>query len=226
MPELLAVVFDLDGTLLDSAPDIRNAVNKTLAGFGRRNVTLNEIKSFVGDGMLTTLERSFAVTGEAIAPSESYARFQIFIQHYRALTADPEQIYPYVLPMLEGLRSHSIKIGLCTNKQEAATHQLLKQLNLADSFHAVAGGDTFPVHKPHPGHVQGILDQLGVAAENALMIGDSRNDIVAAKGAGVKSLVVTHGYGVDVASLGADGLIEHFADWREKFLALGFTGLT
>jgi phosphoglycolate phosphatase len=219
---LRAALFDLDGTLVDSAPDLKNALNMTLRTHKRRDVTLDEVKEIVGDGMLTTLERAFAMTGKATSPAESYERFQEFIMHYRGLKADIEQIYPDVVPMLENLSKAGVKLGLCTNKHEASTHQLLEQLNLKKYFSSIAGGDTFQVHKPHPGHVTGILDELKVSPAQAIMVGDSRNDVNAAKAAGVATLVVTHGYGLDVGELGADGLIDSFADFNSALAELGF----
>ena len=212
LPFLHAVVFDLDGTLLDSAPDIRHALNQTLRAHGRRDVTLAEVKALVGDGLLTSLTRVFSLTGEALPDTASYNVFQDFIRFYRAQKPDPAQMYPGAVGALDWLRHAGVKTGLCTNKQEESTLRLLDQLDLTQRFDFIAGGDTFPVHKPHPGHVLGVLDRLGVTAPPAVMVGDSVNDVRAAHGAGIPCLAVTHGYGVDLEDLGASGLVAGFAE--------------
>jgi phosphoglycolate phosphatase len=223
MPQLSGLIFDLDGTLIDSAPDIRQALNTMLAGYGRRALSLDEVKRFVGDGLMPTIQRSFDATGGVPESFNSYASFQIFIGHYRNLKPDPAQIYPQARETLELYFDKGLKLGICTNKQGAATEQLLTQLDLAKYFSFIAGGDTFPEHKPHPGHVKGVLKELGVPAAECAMIGDSLNDVSAARGAGVKSIVVTHGYGGDYHSLGADKLIGNFQELPAALEGLGFT---
>ncbi len=222
MPLLQGLIFDLDGTLLDSAPDLRQALNRTLKAHGRRDITLDEVKSMVGDGMLPMLGRAFAATGEGISDSDSYTRFQEFIAHYRAQKPDPSQLYPHVVETLETFQSAGVKVGICTNKQGAATIQLLEQLNLTRYFTFVAGGDTFQVHKPNPGHVTGVIEKLGVPASGCVMIGDSRNDVAAAHGAGIPCFVVTHGYGQDFESLGATALISGFQELLQMLTSQGF----
>jgi phosphoglycolate phosphatase len=222
MPKLQGLIFDLDGTLVDSAPDIRQALNATLAEQGRRGLTLDEVKSMVGDGMLTTMQRAFAATGAALGDDESYLRFQSFVGHYRGQKADAAQIYPHVRPTLEAFRGEGVKLGICTNKQEASTHKLLGDLDLERYFAFIAGGDTFPTHKPHPDHVKGVIERLEVPASGCVMVGDSVNDVRAAQGAGIPCLVVTQGYGIEVEGLGADGLIGGFNELRAALRALGF----
>lgn len=223
MPKLHAVLFDFDGTLVDSAPDIRQALNMTMTANNRRPLTLDEVRSIVGDGLLPTVHRAFALTGTSIDESESYVKFQQFITHYRNQKPDPTQIYPQALEILEKLQKANIKLGICTNKQEAATRRLVEQLEIASYFTAIAGGDTFVVHKPNPGHVTGLLDQMGVLPSNSIMIGDSLNDVRAAHGAGLPCIAVTHGYGVNLESVGADLLISGFGELFEACSKLGFT---
>jgi phosphoglycolate phosphatase len=223
MPKLSGLIFDLDGTLIDSAPDLRQALNAMLAEYGRRALSLDEVKQFVGDGMMPLIQRAFHATGGVPQDFNSYAGFQVFIGHYRDLKPDPSQIYPGAREALEFYFGKGIKLGMCTNKQGAATVQLLDQLDLAKYFSFVAGGDTFPEHKPHPGHVKGVLRELGIAPPECAMIGDSMNDARSARGAGVKSIVVTHGYRGDFQSLGADALIGRFEELPAALKALGFT---
>jgi phosphoglycolate phosphatase len=222
MPSLKGLIFDLDGTLLDSAPDLRQALNQTLHDEGRQDLSLADVQQLIGDGMLPMVSRAFAKTGKPIPDSESYNLFQKFIAYYRNLKPDPEQLYPLVRESLEAFHKEGLKLGLCTNKQEAATLKLLDGLDLRKYFGFVAGGDTFQVHKPHPGHVAGVLKELNLSADECAMIGDSSNDVLSAQGAGVRCLVVTHGYGSDLSALGADALIEGFHQIRPTLRTLGF----
>jgi phosphoglycolate phosphatase len=219
MPKLQGVIFDLDGTLVDSAPDLRQALNQVLAARNRRAVTLDEMKSFTGDGMVKQLQRAFAATGDSLSENEAELLFRDFIAYYRGQKPDPAQIYPHVVETLDALKADGVKLGVCTNKQEAATLRLLNELDLTRYFGCIAGCDTFAVHKPHPGHVRGVIETLQVPAEGCVMIGDSINDVLAAKGAGIPCLVVTHGYGADPGDLGADGLIGGFRDLRAALAA-------
>ncbi|MBV8060331.1 MAG: HAD-IA family hydrolase [Alphaproteobacteria bacterium] len=225
MKQLKAVIFDLDGTLLDSAADIRQAINATLADHGRRPLTLQEVRDMTGDGLLVQMQRAFAATGAPVSDDQSYSFFQGFIHHYRNQKPDPSQLYPGALDLMLALKQAQIKIGLCTNKQEAATRSLMDHLDLSAHFDFIAGGDTFMVHKPHPGHVQGVLDGLNVAAGDSVFVGDSRNDVAASQGAGVPCILVTHGYGHDVESLGADVMINGFAAFGDALNRLTFAGL-
>lgn len=223
MKQIKAVIFDLDGTLLDSAADIRQAINATLADHGRRALTLDEVRDMIGDGLLTLMQRAFAATGMPIVDDQSYIYFQSFIQYYRNQKPDPSQLYPGAYDLLKKLKGMGLKNGLCTNKQDAATRSLMDQLGLTDYFDFIAGGDTFMVHKPHPGHVQGVLEGLGVAANEAVFIGDSRNDVAASQGAGVPCILVTHGYGHDVQHLGASAVMPRFADFETVLNSLSLT---
>lgn len=223
MPRLQGVIFDLDGTLMDSVADLRQALNVTLAGQDRRELTLNEVKSLVGDGLGPLLQRAFALTGNAASKDDISALFPVFIRNYHNVKPDPSQLYPHVVETLQMLRELDIKIGLCTNKLETATLRLMQELDLTQYFGFIAGGDTFPEHKPHPNHVRGVMTQLKVPAAGCVMIGDSPNDVLAAHGAGIPCLVMTHGYYMeDHEQLGADGLISDFKQLPEGLEKLGF----
>jgi phosphoglycolate phosphatase len=222
MPRLSGLIFDLDGTLVDSAPDIRQALNAVMRQEGRRELTLEEVKNGTGDGFLPSLTRAFERTGGVPPKFDSYAVFQIFLDHYRRLKPDPAQIYPGGRAALEYFHDKGISLGLCTNKQEAATQTLLADLGIARYFSFVAGGDTFPVHKPHAGHVTGVMEKLGTDRKSCAMIGDSSNDVTAAHGAGIPCIAVTHGYSENFAGLGADRLISSFDELREALRGLGF----
>jgi phosphoglycolate phosphatase len=222
MPELKGLIFDLDGTLVDSAPDLRHALNAMLEQYERRGLGLDEVKTMVGDGMMPLIDRAFAATGGAPPGFNAYNSFQTFIAQYRNMKADPAQVYPDAVATLEKYQGAGVKLGVCTNKQEAATHRLLEQLGLSRFFTFVAGGDTFVAHKPHPDHVRGVIERLGVPATQCAMVGDGLNDVRAAQGAGIPCIVVMHGYTADYAELGADKLIPGFKELPAALKELGF----
>jgi phosphoglycolate phosphatase len=223
MPPLKGLIFDLDGTLIDSAPDLRHALNAMLKDYGRGELGLDTVTRMTGDGMMPLITRAFEATGGVPEGFNSYSSFQVFIAHYRNLNPDPAQIYPGGREAIERYFKAGVKLGICTNKQEAATVRLLEQLELARYFTFIAGGDTFPVHKPHPDHVRGVLLQLGSTPANSVMIGDGPNDVTAARGAGVACIVVMHGYGGDYAELRPDKAIGGFGELEEALKALGFS---
>jgi len=222
MPQLLGLIFDLDGTLMDSAGDLRRAMNALLASHKRRALSLDEIKSMVGDGMLILLRRAFAATGAALSEVAETNAMRDFVIAYQNQEATKEMLYPYVEETLAGFRAKKIKIGLCTNKLYLPTIKLLHDVGIADLFDFVAGSDTFTVFKPHPGHVLGVAAGLKVPPQNCIMIGDSSNDIRAAQAANVVSIAVSHGYGRDVEDLGADAVIDGFTELPKILGTLGF----
>lgn len=221
MPRLGAVLFDLDGTLLDSAPDIRQAINLTLAEDGRRPLSLEEVKEFIGDGAMELCRKALLRTGGVLA-DDLYPYVQRFIGHYRSVRPDPAQVFEGARELLETLKAKDVKLGVCTNKADSSTHKILEQLDLVRYFGFIAGGDTFEVHKPHPGHVLGVLNALDVLPDEALFIGDGPNDVLACQRAGVKCVVITHGYSDDFGSLGADKLIPNFASFLSVAKEMGF----
>ncbi len=223
MPKLQGLIFDLDGTLIDSAPDLRQALNHLLKNHGRRELTINEVKKMTGDGLLAMMERAFLATdGGQRTKIDSFALYQQFIGHYRGIKPDPAQIYPQARETLELFSTAKVKLGICTNKQEASTRRLLEQLELHSYFSFIAGGDTFPVHKPHPDHIRGVIENLGIEAGRCVMVGDGSNDVIAAQGAGIPCIVVAHGYGNGIEGLGADKIISGFDKLPQALNELGF----
>ena len=208
-----AVVFDLDGTLIDSVPDIQAALNWLMARVGRRAVTRDEVVGMVGDGVPKLVERGFLATG-GLPDGGLEAPTAEFTRHYEANAATRTRPFPGAEAALEALRGAGCTLAVCTNKPAGATAEILGALDLARFFAAVAGGDTLPgVRKPDPRHLLHVLDQLGAAPEDAVMVGDSHNDVNVAKAAGVATVAVTFGYAHGpVQDLGADVLIDHFDD--------------
>ena len=204
-----AVVFDLDGTLIHSLPDLTAAVNDTLAEDGRAPLTEAEVGPMVGDGAHTLVERAFAARGGLPGPvAPLLARF---LGHYEPNATRLTRPFDGVVETLEHLKARGLVLAVCTNKPTAATHAILDELGLDHFFAVVVGGDDTPALKPDAAHVHTVLDRLGVSADEAVLVGDSINDVLAAKAAGVASIVVSFGYARTPArELGADLVVDDF----------------
>jgi phosphoglycolate phosphatase len=207
------LVFDLDGTLVDSAPDIRRGLNAMLEATERRPLSLVEVRAIIGDGATRLVERAFARTGAPISPAALADEVERFLVHYAAGRHALTRPYPGVVETLAELRVRGHRLAVCTMKPIAATLELLDALHLASHFAAVTGGDSLSTRKPDPGHFIGTLDLIGAGLASAVMVGDSANDVATARAAGVPAVVVSYGYAtVPAADLGADAVIDAFAD--------------
>ena len=216
------VVFDFDGTLIDSAPDLMFSVNKILKTAGRRAVTLEEVQGMIGDGMPVLLERSFRATGDVPEESALKAYTQQFIENYNGEDADPDHLYPGVAETLQSLKQQGFTIGLCTNKPITPTLAILRKLDIEHFFSAISGGNSIPgIRKPDPRHLLAVIEELGLRPDQAVMIGDKEHDINCAKGAGVKSIIVSFGYANGpVEDIGADAIIDHLTDVSDTMMRL------
>jgi phosphoglycolate phosphatase len=213
------LLFDLDGTLVDSVPDLRAALNEMLRERGRPPLTLPQVKRMVGDGAPAMVARALAVTGpETIDVGGALARF---LEIYEANPVRLTRLYPDVRRTLTELRRRGYSTAICTNKPQRATIAVVEGLGLGDLFDGIAGGDRFPVRKPDPGHVLGLIDELAARPEASVMIGDNENDAAAARAAGVRLVLMRYGYArVDPASLAADALLDHFGELPEALTRL------
>jgi len=210
-----AILFDLDGTLVDTAPDLAAALDHALTSQGRPTVGLDAVRSMVGDGAVALVQRGLIATGGIVSEQQFKAAVDAFFVYYAANLVATSQPFPGVVACLEALRRDGYKLAVCTNKAEAFTFPLLDQLQLTPFFDAIVGGDTFPVKKPDPGHITGTLGRIGGEISWAAMVGDSSNDINAAKAAKLPNVAVSFGYTrIPAAELGADRLIHHFDDLR------------
>lgn len=205
------LVFDLDGTLVDSAPDLHAALNRLMETLGRRGLDLSEVILMIGDGVPMLVRRGLQATGGV--PDDYDGILERYQAIYGAAVADLTAPFPGVVETLGALQRAGHRMAVCTNKPEAASHAVLEALDLAGFFSAVAGGDSLPVRKPDAGHLLGTLEMLGSAPGRAVMIGDSHNDIQVALNARVRSIAVSYGYRRQpVEELGADIVIDNFAD--------------
>lgn len=206
------IVFDLDGTLIDTAPDLARAVNHVLAGLGHPPVPAPSIRAEVSHGAKEMLRKAVKIAGATLTEADLDRLYQTeLLTHYAGNIAVDSRPFPGLLAAVEALETAGARLAVCTNKWESLSRQLLSELGLAHRFSAIAGRDTFPVMKPHPDHLLGAIRLAGGDPSRAVMVGDSTTDVRAARAAGVPVIGVSFGYlDVPVADLGADRLIHHY----------------
>lgn len=220
MPRTI-LAFDLDGTLIDSAADLCAALNRLLTELGRPQVSLAQVKRFIGDGVRLLVGRALAATGAEASQEETGRHVARFLALYEAIPVTPAQLYPDVNETLARLKMNGFRFGLCTNKPQQATEILLPQLGLGGLFDCVVGGDALPVRKPDAGHLKAVLDRLGGTQADSVMIGDNENDAAVAAGCGVPFIAMAYGYPrVPIAQLGAALVLDRFADLPEALKTL------
>ena len=208
---MATIVFDLDGTLIDTAPDLLTAVNATLARDGREGVKRSDLDHLVGRGGRAMLARAFAMRGRELTEADLDAMLPRFLDDYGATMPGASAPYPGVIDALDRLAASGHTLAVCTNKFEGLSRNLLAALSLADRFRAICGPDTFDARKPDPAHLTRTIEAAGGAVADAIMVGDSINDIEAARRAGVPSIGVPYGYtDVPMADLSPDALVDGF----------------
>jgi phosphoglycolate phosphatase len=186
-------IFDLDGTLVDSAPDLHAALDRLMAAQGLSGFRREEVTAMIGDGARALVTKALAARGRAFEE----AALAAFLEDYEAHTTDLSAPFSGIEAALDALAATGWRLAVCTNKPGLATARMLEALGLAARFPVVVGGDALPVRKPDPGHVRGVLAACGAEPGQAVMVGDHRNDILAARGAGVASVFCDWGYGQD-----------------------------
>jgi phosphoglycolate phosphatase len=211
-----AVIFDLDGTLVDTAPDLMRATNHVLEGMGRRAISMEEVRVFVGHGARALLTRGLTATGGLPENYDVEPDYLRFVDYYSANIAEGSEPFPGVVRLLERLRSEGFGLGVCTNKLEGLSVQLLEALDLRRFFGAVVGPDTIGVAKPDPRPFREAVARLGLVAPRAVMVGDSETDILTARNAGVPVIGVPFGYTPrPVQEFGPDRMVNHFDEAYE-----------
>ena len=204
-----AVIIDLDGTLVDSAEDLRAALNKLLGEIGLRAIELHEIKGMIGDGVLKLVERGLIAANAD--PARKEALIGRFMEIYQADPATRTRCYPHVIDTLRALRDRNLRLAVVTNKPVLATEKILDALSLAEFFQVVVGGDSVAERKPHPAPVLEAARRLGVDVGHAIMVGDNIHDVEAAHAAGMRCIAVSYGYHHRPPSeFSADHLIDRF----------------
>ncbi|MFC1778371.1 phosphoglycolate phosphatase [Pseudomonadota bacterium] len=207
-----AIVWDLDGTLVDSAPDLASALNTVLDMRGFFTLSINEVRAMIGNGVPKLVERGFNAVGVRLDTDQLDELVAIFAKQYAACATERTRPYPHIVETLEEIHAMNIPMGVCTNKPEAFTRQILEGLGLAKYFSSVVGGDSTSTRKPDPQPVLACLRGLVSEPASSLMIGDSVHDVHAAHAAGVTIGVVPWGYrSAPVEELGADFVLHDLA---------------
>ncbi len=206
-----SVIFDLDGTLVDTAPDLTAALNAVLTRAGRKGVPLDEVRHVVGRGARVLIERAMAESGpppDAAAVSDMVRHF---LEHYDGNIAATSAPFPGAEAVARRLAARGHRLGICTNKPEALSLKLMDALGLRELFPVILGADSRPYRKPDPRHLLDTIAALGGHKESAVLVGDSETDVATARAANVRVIVVSFGYTETPArDLGADIVIDHF----------------
>ena len=215
------IVFDLDGTLIDTAPDLIDTLNVVFAREGWQPVRYETARNLIGGGARGMIARGIAAEGIAVAPAKVEQLFADFIAHYTEHIADRSQPFPGLTDALDVLTSGGCRFAVCTNKLERLSVLLLKHLKLADRFAAICGQDTFGMQKPDPEVLRRTIAAAGGSLTHAIMIGDSLTDIRTARAAGIPVIAVDFGYSErPVSELGPDRIISHFAQLPSAIAAI------
>ena len=207
------IVFDLDGTLVDTAPDLVGALNHVLASEGLAPVAFEEARNMVGGGARLLIERGVAAEGRQLPEEEIERLCRDLIAHYAAHISDRSRPFPGVEAALDSLAGRGYRLAVCTNKLEWLSRRLLDALDLSARFAAICGADTFGVSKPDPKILFGTVARVGGDPGAAVLVGDSVTDIATARAAGIPILAVDFGYSeTPVAQLRPDQVIADFAE--------------
>jgi phosphoglycolate phosphatase len=215
------IAFDLDGTLVDSAPDIHTALNKVMAAEGLAPASFEDARRFVGQGARALIVRALAVHKIHPEPKKLDALTESYIAAYAEDICSRSQVYDGLIPVLDALAASGAALSVCTNKRTDLSICLLDALNLSRHFVAIVGGDAVKNRKPHPDHFIAAVRAAHGDPARALMVGDSINDVAAAKAANAPVAVYAHGY-TDTAPalLGADAVFNHYNELPDLALRL------
>lgn len=216
-----AVVFDLDGTLVDSLPDISDALNSGFAASGLRQLPMSEVRNLVGGGVARLVERALEAVGADPSPAAAEHLRQRVITAYATSPCVKTVLYPDARDALAALARDGVKLGLCTNKPQAITDAILDELDVASWFGSVVGARSGLPLKPARDLLDTCFAELGVSPGDAVMVGDSAADVGAARAAGCRVVVMAYGYTqTPPERLGADAVVASFADLAAAITAL------
>ena len=211
-----AIVFDLDGTLIDTAPDLWRATNHVLVKSGRRELSLDEVRAFVGHGARSLITRGFAATGAPLDPVRLDEFYDQFVAYYGDNIAAHSAPFAGCVELLDRLRDAGATLGVCTNKLEWLSVKLIDELGLRAYFGGIVGPDSIGIAKPDAAPYRETLRRMGAENRSSIMVGDSETDVQTARAAGVKVIGVTFGYTPrPVAEFGPDYLLERFDEGFE-----------
>jgi phosphoglycolate phosphatase len=215
------IIFDLDGTLIDTAPDLVETLNVILAREGLAPLPYETARNLVGGGAKAMIVRGIEAEGRVLPPAKIEQLFADFIAHYSEHLADRSRPFPGLTDALDVLAARGCRLAVCTNKLERLSVLLLGQLELAGRFAAICGPDTFGVQKPDPEILRRTVAAAGGMLQHAVMIGDSITDIRTARAVGIPIVAVDFGYSErPIASFGPDRTISHFAELPASIAAI------
>lgn len=212
------IVFDLDGTIVDTAPDLTAATNHALGLVGLEPVTVAELHPFIGHGSKAMIDAGLRFRGRSVGAGEVVRLHDAFLAFYADNIAVGSTPFEGVPELLDALLAAGARLAVCTNKYEALSKALLGELGLAARFGAIAGRDTCPVCKPAAGHLTGAIELAGGRSDRAVMVGDSEVDFATARAAGIPAIGVTFGYTPRPArelapEYGVGAIIDHFGEF-------------
>jgi phosphoglycolate phosphatase len=215
------IVFDLDGTLIDTAPDLVDTLNVVFAREGLPPVPYDTARNLIGGGARAMIARGIEAEGRVLTPAKLEQLFADFIAYYAEHVADRSQPFPGLVDALDMLASRGHRFAVCTNKLERLSLLLLNQLKLADRFAAICGQDTFGMQKPDPEVLRRTIAAAGGIPQQAIMIGDSLTDIRTARAAGIPVIAVDFGYSEKpVSEFAPDRIISHFSQLPASIAAI------
>ena len=212
------LIFDFDGTLIDSVPDLADATNAMLTTLGKATYPIETIRNWIGNGSRLLVERALVgditVPEGALTQAEADHAEQIFFEAYKNLSGSKTVAYPYVDSGLKQLHAAGYTLALVTNKPIRFVPKILASFGWQDLFSEVMGGDSLPVKKPDPAPLLHVCDALNISVAQSVMIGDSRNDMLAGQSANMDTLGLSYGYnyGQDIRELNPTEAFDNFAD--------------
>jgi phosphoglycolate phosphatase len=207
------IVFDLDGTLVDTAPDLLDSLNHCIEAAGLKTVEPQQLRSYVGMGGKVMIERAFAAQQRPLDEKHLQELLELFLRHYTANMPGHSRPFPGAVEAVERFKAAGYLVAICTNKYEALSHTILEGLGLTSHFAAICGQDTFAFRKPDPRHLTATIEKAGGNPARSVMIGDSRTDIDTAKAAGIPVVAVDFGYtDRHVRDFEPSRIISHFDD--------------
>jgi len=215
------LIFDLDGTLADTAPDLLGATNAVLAARDRPQLDLDHLRHMVGFGAVALIAQAMEASGAPVTEEEMPPLIEIFLDHYRGHIADGTRLFPDVVETLAALKAAGARMGILTNKPQELTDLLLPRLSLGDVFTAVYGAGRKPYTKPDPRIFRDVVAEISEGGP-AVMIGDSITDLNTARAAGAPCILMSYGFTpVPAAELGADMVLDEFSELPEALRQLG-----
>lgn len=205
------IAFDLDGTLVDTAPDIIGALNLVLREEGIKPYHLDEARPLIGRGALELLRRGFALAGHPLTAEQEQPLLDRLLKHYETHIDAFSKPFDGVAEAMDALSAAGAKLAVCTNKHTYLSVELIKRLGWSDRFGSNRGSDSVPNKKPDAGHLQACVDDIGGDIRKTILVGDSETDFMTARNAGVPSILVSFGYSErPIQELDCDVLIDHY----------------